>query len=422
MEPFEPLCHGGHRIGGGLCPLNIASDRRSDAVNRWKKKALVGIRAVAMFLLLAPGVAFSSLVPLPVSQYPSFHDDLQLQELTTILDKSLAFLRTVPASTCYTLAGVSLPVQRLIDSALYFQQLLRSSPTPEQLNQQIQRAYTVYRIDGSQSAKARRMLITGYYQPTFVGSLTRHPPFLYPLYGVPTSLRVQELGNGKKSIGRLQGGRILPFWTRKEIERHHLLHGQELVWLKDPFDAFILHVQGSGVIRLPDGTVRGVHYAQSNGRPYTSVGKYLVDSGRMQLAEVTMDSIRQYLVAHPKERDLILHQNDSFIFFHWSEAGPVIGNLGQALTAGRSLAADQQWYPPGALAFVHSRRPVMANGQVVEWKPLRRFASIQDTGSALTGPNRIDVFWGSGEQAGMEAGQMKEDGEVYLLLLNEEVR
>jgi membrane-bound lytic murein transglycosylase A len=390
-------------------------------VNTWKKAPLTVINA-AFFLLLTAGTAFSSLVPLQVSQYPSFHDDLQLQELNSTLDHSLAFLHTVPASTSYTVAGASVPVQRLIDSALFFQQLLRSSPSTEQLNQEIQRAYTVYRIDSGHSAKARRMLVTGYYQPIFAGSLERRPPFLFPLYAVPKTLKVQESGSRKKNIGRMQGGRLLPFWTRKEIERHNLLHGQELAWLQDPFDAFVLHVQGSGVIQLADGSARGVHYAQSNGRQYTSVGKYLVDSGRMHLADVNMDSIRQYLVDHPEERDHILQQNESFIFFHWSKAGSVIGNLGQELTAGRSIAADQQWYPPGVLAFVDSRRPVMANGQVVDWKPLQRFASVQDTGSALTGPGRVDIFWGSGEQAGMEAGQMKEDGSVYLLLLNEGVR
>jgi membrane-bound lytic murein transglycosylase A len=390
-------------------------------VNIWKNTILAVISA-ASILLLAAGTTFSSLVPLQVSQYPYFHDDLRLQELNSTLDHSLAFLRTVPASTCYTFAGASVPVQRLIDSALFFQHLLRSSPSTEQLNQEIQRAYTVYRIDSGYSAKARRMLVTGYYQPIFPGSLERRPPYLYPLYAVPQTLKVQGSGNRKKNIGRMQGGRLLPFWTRVEIERHNLLQGQELVWLKDPFDAFVLHVQGSGGIQLADGSVRGVHYAQSNGRQYTSVGKYLVDSGRMQRADVTMDSIRQYLVDHLEERDHILHQNDSFIFFHWSKAESVIGNLGQELTAGRSIAADQQWYPPGALAFVDSRRPVIANGQVVEWKPLQRFASVQDTGSALTGAGRVDIFWGSGEQAGQEAGQMKEDGKVYLLLLNEGVQ
>lgn len=389
-------------------------------MNIWKQVPAAAIRAMVCLLVLAE-VAASALVPLPVSQYPAFHDDLQLQDLKNTLDQSLAFLHTVPASTCYAVAGAAVPVQRLIDSALFFQKILQASPSPEQLNQQIQRSYTVYRLDGGQSARGRRMLITGYYQPLFTGSLERRPPYLYPLYAVPKTLKVQPTDSTKKNIGRMQGGQLIPFWTRKEIEHHNLLQGQELVWLQDPFDVFVLHVQGSGVIQLADGTQRGVHYAQSNGRPYTSVGKYLVDSGRMQLADVTLDSIRQYLADHPEERDLILHQNDSFIFFHWSTAGPVIGNLGQQLTAGRSIAADQQWYPPGALAFVDSRRPVPGNGQMTDWQPLQRFVSVQDTGSALTGPGRIDIFWGSGEQAGMEAGQMKEDGRVYLLLLNEGV-
>ncbi len=387
----------------------------------WKNTPLCIFSAV-IFLLLTTGAAFSSLVPLQVSQHPTFHDDLQLQELNSTLDHSLAFLRTVPASTCYQVAGVSVPVQRLIDSALFFQKILQSSPSPEQLNQQIQRSYTVYRIEGDQSTKARRMLITGYYQPVFAGSLERHPPFLYPLYTVPKTLKVQESASRKKNIGRMQGGRLIPFWTRKEIELRNLLQGQELVWLRDPFDTFVLHVQGSGMIQLADGSMRSVHFAQGNGHQYTSVGKYLVDSGRMLLADVNMDSIRQYLVDHPEERDLILHQNESFVFFHWSKTGSVTGNLGQELTAGRSIAADQLWYPPGALVFVDSRKPEMANGQVVSWKPLQRFASVQDTGSALTGPGRVDIFWGSGEQAGMEAGQMKENGSVYLLLLNEGVR
>ena len=391
---------------------------RAATVKILKKMVLTVITAV-LFPLLAAGAASCSLVPLRESQYPVFHDDLQLYALSTTLDQSLAFLRTVPASTTYTLADVSVPVQRLIDSVLFLQRLLQLSPTAEQLNQEIQRAYTVYRIDGGQGAKARRMLVTGYYQPIFAGSLERRPPYLYPLYAVPETLISEESGGRRKDIGRMQGGQRLPFWTRKEIETRNLLKGQELVWLQDPFEVFVLHVQGSGVIQLADGTARGVHYAQSNGHLYTSVGKYLVDTGRMRLAEVTMDSIRQYLVDHPAERDLILHQNDSFIFFHWSKAGPVIGSLGQELTPGRSIAADQQWYPPGALVYVDSRRPMMHSGQVVAWQPMQRFASVQDTGSALTGPGRIDVFWGSGEQAGMEAGQMKEDGSVYLLLLKE---
>lgn len=386
------------------------------------KTPVLALIGAAFFFLLTTAAAASSLVALPSSQYPDFLDDLHLEEFKTTLDQSLRFLRTVPTSTCYTVAGVSFPVQRLIDSVLFFQELLRSSPSPEQLNQQIQGAYTVYRVDNGQGSGSRRMLITGYYQPVFKGSLVPRLPYVYPLYAVPGTLVVRESATRKKNIGLVQNGRLLPFWTRKEIESRNLLQGQEMVWLKDPFDVFVLHIQGSGLIQLTDGTVRSVHYAQSNGREYRSIGKYMVDSGRMKLADVNMDSIRLYLAAHPEERDLILHQNDSFIFFHWSEVGPVIGNLGRELTAGRSIAADQQWYPPGALAFMDSSRPLVEDGEVVGWKRMQRFVSVQDTGSALTGPNRVDVFWGTGAQAGMEAGRMKEDGKVYLLVLKEGVR
>jgi len=385
-------------------------------------KQTLTVIAATVYLLLAAGTAASALAPLPASQYPYFADDLQLQGLQAALEQSLAYLRSVPAATCYNVAGSSLPAQRLIESVLFFQKLLEAAPTAEQLNQQIQNAYSVYRLDNRPSGKTRRMLITGYYQPIFKGSLERKPPYLHPLYGVPNDLAVRRSGGKKPTIGRMQDGGIVPFWTRKELETGDLLRGQELGWLQDPFDAFVLHVQGSGVLQLPDGTVRGVHYAQSNGREYRSIGKYLVETGRMQLAEVNMDSLRQYLVDHPEEREMILHQNDSFIFFHWSQPGPAIGSLGRPLTAGRSIATDQQWYPPGALVFLDSRRPVMADGQVVEWKKMQRFVSVQDTGSALTGPGRVDVFWGSGEAAGTEAGRMKEEGNVFLLVLNQNTR
>ncbi len=387
-------------------------------MNTWRKLTLTVVAATVYFLL-ATGMATSAPAPLPTPQYPHFTDDLQLQGLQATLDQSLAYLRSVPASTCYNLAGTSLPVQRLIESILFFQKLLEAAPTPEQLNQQIQNAYSVYRLDNRPSGKTRRMLITGYYQPIFKGSLERKPPYIHPLYGVPGDLAICKSGGKKPTIGRMQDGGIVPFWTRKEIETGNLLRGQEIGWLQDPFDAFTLHVQGSGMLQLTDGTVLGVHYAQSNGREYRSIGKYLVDTGRMQLAEVNMDSLRKYLVDHPEEREMILHQNDSFIFFHLSQPGPAIGSLGRPLTAGRSIATDQLWYPPGALVFLDSRRPVMADGQVVEWKKMQRFVSVQDTGSALTGPGRVDVFWGSGEPAGKEAGRMKEDGNVFLLVLQQ---
>jgi len=372
-------------------------------------------------LLLAFVVHASPLFAAPPAEEPVFADDLELRQLAPALNRSLAFLRTLPPTTRYSIAGRMVPVQRLIDSALHLQRLLSSHPSAESLNREIHRAYEAIPVNRAPNGAPKRMLITGYYQPVFAGSLDRQPPFVHPLYRLPDDLLVRQVNGKKQVLGRRDHGKIVPYWTRREIEQGNLIRGQELVWLKDPFDAFVLHVQGSGIVRLADGSQRGVHYALNNGHAYRSVGKFMVDTGRMRLAEVTMDSLRRYIEAHPEEREPILHHNDSFIFFEWSRPGPAIGSLGQELTPGRSIAADQQWYPPGSLVYVGSRRPIMVDGQVQEWQPMQRLVTVQDTGSALTGPGRIDIFWGTGDQAGSEAGQMKEDGTVSLLVLKEGV-
>ena len=373
-------------------------------------------------LLLALVACASPVCAAPPPDAIIFEDDLQLQELESALTRSLIALRTVPPTTRYPVAGQMVPVQRLIDSALHLQRFIQSRPSADAVHHEIQKAFEAIEVSRGADAAPIRMLITGYYQPIFPGSLSRQPPYIHPLYRMPDDLLIRQTNGRKQVLGRREQGKIVPYWTRRDIEQGNLLQGQELVWLKDPFDAFVLHIQGSGIIRLPDGSRRGVHYAVNNGRDYRSIGKYLVDTGRMQLAEVTMDTIRRYIDQHPGEREQILHHNDSFVFFHWSAPGPAIGNLGRELTPGRSIAADQRWYPPGSLVFLDSRRPVMAKGSVVEWQRMRRLVTVQDTGSALTGPGRIDIFWGTGDQAGEEAGQMKEAGAAHLLLLKEGFR
>lgn len=348
-------------------------------------------------------------------------DDFDRASLITALDRSRRHLRGLPPATRYRFGNQSVPVQRLLDTADHLNHLLHSVTDDTALQQRIAEDFLVLNAQPATASPAPA-LITGYYQPLFAGSLQRQPPYLYPLYAVPADLVVQQQAGQPTRIGRWVNDVFTPYWTRRDIEAGHLLRGGELVWLRDPFDTFTLHVQGSGIIRLPDGSLRGVRFAQKNGHAYTSVGTVLVRSGRMQLAEVTMDAIRTYLAAHPEERESILWQNDSFIFFAWGPPGPAIGHLGLELTPGRSAAADQSIYPPGAILYVQSRRPVMANGQLVEWRPLQRLVTVQDTGSALKGPGRIDLFWGSGEEAGQEAGQMKEAGSVTLLLLRQNRR
>lgn len=343
-------------------------------------------------------------------------DDLDRASLITALERSRGYLRALPPSTRYRFANQAVPVQRLLASVDHLNHLLHSLADDATLQQRIAEDFLLLNAQPT-TASPRPALITGYYQPIFAGSLQRQPPYLHPLYALPTDLVIQRQDGKPTRIGRWVNDVLIPYWTRREIETGHLLRGSELVWLRDPFDAFTLHVQGSGIIRLPDGRLRGVRFAQKNGHAYTSIGTVLVQSGRMQLAEVTMDSIRAYLTAHPEERQSILWQNDSYIFFDWSPPGPAIGNLGLELTPGRSAAADQSIYPPGAILGVQSRRPVMGKGEVVEWREMARLVTVQDTGSALKGPGRIDLFWGSGEEVGQEAGQMKEAGSVQLLLL-----
>ncbi|MGE4559695.1 MAG: MltA domain-containing protein [Desulfobulbus sp.] len=343
-------------------------------------------------------------------------DDLDRQSLSQALLRSLSYLNALPPDTRFRFARTEVPVTRLIDTARHLRDLVLSSLDDPAFQRQVARDFIQLPCLSSPGSP---LLITGYYQPVFQGSLHREPPFLHPLYSPPGDLVVRRRAGRKPVIGRLAGGRLQPYWTRREIEQGRILQGGELVWLRDPFDAFTLHVQGSGIIRLADGSLRGVHYARSNGRTYTSIGTFLVKTGRMRLADVTMDSIRTYLERHPHEVELILHQNDAFIFFEWSSPGPALGSLNQPLTPGRSVAADQRIYPPGSVLLVKSRRPVMDRGQVAGWKPMQRLLTVQDTGSAINGPERLDIFWGTGERAGLEAGQMKETGDVVLLLVKE---
>lgn len=392
----------------------------SDSHTSWK--GLVSGLLLVLTLILAPtGCANKSLIPLSAGRLPLFSDDLNNRELRLVLKQSLEYLQKRPPTTRFRFNDRDVTAQRSIDSILFFQDLLNARLSPGAFNKAIQHYFDVFQAGGTSGYNpSRRVLVTGYYQPLFEGSLTRQPPYLHPLYQVPDTLVVRHDGNtGKKSIGRLHNDRFLPYWTRGEIETQGLCSGQELVWLKSPFDAFTLHIQGSGLIRLRDGSIRGVHYAMKNGRQYRSIGKYMVETGRMQLDQASMAAIDSYLSRNPGERDEILHHNESFIFFHWTRTHGALGNLDKELTPGRSIAADQQIFPPGSLAFLTSRRPQVRNGHVVNWVNLHRFVSVQDTGSAIRGPGRVDLFWGAGEEAGMAAGRMKEDGALYLLLLKE---
>lgn len=378
-----------------------------------------------LLFLLAGTVSIGAGIPagpMPASEAPSFTDDSSYDSLKKAIRINLAFLRGQPAGKSVRIAGQTVPLARMVKSLQLFRDILEQNPSSAKLDRLMKEHFDILQAAGTNEGNpGRNLLVTGYYQPIFSGSLSREAPFLHPLYGVPGDLVQQSDARNKgPAFGRMENGRLVPYWTRAEIEKQRRAAGHELVWLQDPFDAYLVHVQGSAIIQLRDGSRRGIHFAAKNGHPYRSIGSYLIRTGRLSRQGTTMQTIRDYIAAHPSECDEVLHANPSFIFFDWTDTTAVIGSLGTELTAGRSLAADQDFFPAGALGFLVSRRPKVAGDNTARWSPLHRFVVVQDSGSAIKGSSRVDLFWGTGPEAGAEAGLMKESGELYFFLAREQ--
>lgn len=264
--------------------------------------------------------------------------------------------------------------------------------------------------------------ITGYYEPLLNGSRTRAAPYLVPLYRRPADLLTIELSSLHPELaqlrlrGRLQasehGTKVLPYWPRAELTEDRL-RGSELLWVDDPIEAFFLQIQGSGRIRLPDGTMVRVGYADTNGHPYRSIGRMLIERGEMTLEQASMQAIAAWGRANPKRLPELLNQNPSFVFFRElplgdPNAGPV-GAMGLPLTPGYSVAADPRFIPLGAPLLIATTHPGTG-------APLRRLVLAQDTGGAIRGPLRFDLFWGFGSDAAVPAGRQRHDVEAWLLV------
>lgn len=373
------------------------------------------------FVLLLNGCAKAPLNKLAPSESPQLTDDLQLEGLLTGAVRHLHYLNKLPDDSSFTLGPDSYPVSWMRESINSFIDILKQDPDPDELARIIAENYTLYQAGGRKDYPRGEMLVTGYYEPFLLGSLNKKAPYIYPLYAPPESLiQTTDPKSGKQLFKRRDDqNQLIPFWTRQEIEEGNRAAGDELVYLDSPVDAFILHVQGSGKIQLQDGTVRSIHYAASNGLEYFSIGKLLVDQKKLTLEEVSIPSIRQYLQDHPDEQRDILNHNIKYIFFTWAPDGDPLGSLGEPLVAGRSIAVDPDFLPQTTLGFLQSRKPVLdETGAITEWTSLQRFVFPQDTGSAIKGSGRADLYWGSGNYAKVAAGNMKEVGTLYFLVKN----
>lgn len=265
-------------------------------------------------------------------------------------------------------------------------------------------------------------LLTGYYEPLLEGSRTPDARFRHPLYRRPPDLVSVDLGQfdpelkGRRIAGRVEGGRLLPFAARAEIDQGALARrGLELLWVDDPVARFFLEIQGSGQIRLRDGSTIRIGYADQNGHPYRAIGKDLIEMGAVPKERMSMQAIRDWLKANPDRAPEIMARNRSYVFFReltdLSGAPGPLGAQGAALTPGRSLAVDRKFLPLSAPVWLDATAPY-PDGE----RPLRRLVVAQDTGGAIRGPVRGDLFWGAGPLAEHLAGHMQSKARFHILL------
>ena len=275
------------------------------------------------------------------------------------------------------------------------------------------RPWQLVNPDGSRSG-----MITGYYEPVLNGSRSRKPPYLHPAFGPPEDLIVVDLAELYPELkhlrlrGRIEGRKLVPYWPRAEWTQQEARRSPEaLLWLADALDFFFMQIQGSGQVQLDDGTRVRLGYADQNGHPYRSIGKWLIDQGEIKAEQASMQGIKAWAQAHPERAQALMNANPSLVFFRElpvEGAGPP-GAMGLPLTPERSIAVDPRQVPLGAPVWLATTWPN-------DPRPLQRLMLAQDTGGAIRGVVRADFYWGSGAEAGSLAGRMRQKGQMWLLM------
>lgn len=330
------------------------------------------------------------------------------QALLTSIDHSLRYLRTPAAAASYRKLPVGgITRDRVRRSLVRFRQLVVSSSSPAELQAAVNREFVLYKSVGKDDRGT--VSFTGYFEPIYAASRTRTAEYRYPLYRVPKDF--SRWGNTHPIRAELEGEDGFGTKTR--------LQGQELVWMRDRLEAFLVHVQGSARLKMPDGSVMSVGYAGKTSHPYSSIGRELVNDGKLPLEGLTLPVLIDYFLAHPEEVNRYLPRNKSFVFFRETNGAPATGSLSVPVTAERSIATDKSLMPPGALALISTSLPYQTADGLLESRLVNRYVLDQDTGSAIRGAGRVDVFMGTGAVAGDRAGVINNTGELYYLLLKQ---
>lgn len=366
------------------------------------------------------------MVPLAPEDYPEFADDVDYDGLLEALGQSMIYLNRLPQERRFDFGPRAYDKRHMQRSLAWFAAFVATRPDLARLNHFIRTHYQIYKSSGR--PPDGNVLFTGYFEPLYPGSLSASARHTVPVYGVPDDLVTVDLGAfvadlaGRRIVGRVAEQRLLPYYTRAQILGEGVLDGKApvIAWMQDPLDLYFLQVQGSGRIQTPEGERIGLLYAAQNGYTADLVGRHLIRENKVSAEEMSMQRIRQYFQDNPSEKSPMLNQDPSFVFFRRGSTGP-LGNIGVEITPGRSIATDRLIFPAGALAYIDTRKPLVSGSlDIAQWAPLKRFVLNQDTGGAIKGPGRADLFWGSGAYAETAAGHMKHTGALYFLILNED--
>jgi membrane-bound lytic murein transglycosylase A len=325
--------------------------------------------------------------------------------LLRAIDHSLRYLDTAAASAAYQNYAVpGITRDRVRRSLVRFRALVQSATSSQMLAAAVKREFVFYQSVGKD--KQGTVDFTGYYEATYRASRVPTAEYRYPLYRVPPGF-----ANWPQ-----------PHPTRLQLEgadglKPGKLRGLELVWLRDRLEAFLVQVQGSARLTLPDGKVMTIGVAGKTNYPYTSIGKELVKAGKVKLEDLSLPFLTQYFQTYPAELNDYIPRNQRFIFFTETYGAPATGSLGIPVTAERSIATDKSLMPPGALALIQTRLPYYNPQNVLEFQTVSHFVLDQDTGGAIKSPGRVDIFMGTGTQAKEKAGLVNTPGQLYYVLL-----
>ncbi len=336
--------------------------------------------------------------------------------LANALEANLRYLDRLSPETPLPFHGGRIRAGHLRETSRALLDLVRSAGSFDAFLEAASGRFSVYRVTGDGPAP---ILVTGYFQPELAASHVSGSGFSYPLYGVPSDLVRVDLDRFDPALpkrtlwGRVDGGRLVPYLTRQEIDGEGRLSGTPvLAWLASPVDGLMLHIQGSGLLLFANGERRHIHVAATNGHPYGSIGAWLIRNGHLSKEEADWPGISAWARSHPDLFEEALAANPRYIFFEWMETGP-IGRMGEVLTPYHSAALDSNHYPLGSV--------LVMSGDLPDGAPKGALLLCnQDSGVAITGPYRLDLYCGEGEEAGRTAGVIRNPADLYLVLLKKE--